>query len=621
MIPRHAEALPEGHAFAGYRIERVLRTTGFTIAYCAAEPGGRRVALREYFPAAWARRAGDGIAIVPRPEAAAAFADGLARFRAEAGALRGFHHPGLVPAFDYVEANGTGYLVSDYVAGETLAARLARTGVLPEKALPGLLAPLLAGLEALHAAGLVHGDVQPDTIILRDGDSLSMLLDIAATRHALARAAHDGADAATWGYAAPDEYPEEAGGAEGPWTDVYGVGATLYRCVTGVRPIGARERLREIAAGAPDPLMPAARAAAGRYTPRLLAAIDAALRIEAEARPRSVAALRALLGRAAGLPRWRPLIPGLRSAIASAVPQAPRHRLYAALAAAAAVAVLAIYYVTAPPPEAGGPAAAFPPPADAVLAARPGAVFRDCAECPALVVVPAGRFTMGAPAGDRDATDHERPQRAIVIARPFALGRTEVTAAEYAACVAGGGCTNRGDHAPWGGGRYPVVKVEWRDAKAYAAWLAQKTGKDYRLPSEAEWEYAARAGTARRYVWGDAPGRNRANCDGCGSAWDGRQAAPVASFRANRYGLHDMLGNVWEWTEDCWAPSLADVPADGGARPAPARCPGRVLRGGSFDLPPARMRVTGRATSDAEVGEIFIGFRVARGLDAPGPAR
>ncbi len=617
MIPRHAEALPDGHEFAGFRIDRVLRTTGFTIAYRAAEPGGRLLTLREYFPAPWARRGADGLAVVPKPGAEAAFAAGLARFRAEGDALRGFHHPGLVQAIDHVDANGTGYLVSEYVAGETLASRLVRTGTLPEAAIADLLAPLLAGLEALHAAGMIHGDVQPDTIILREGDQLSMLLDLAATRHALAREAHDDEDSATWGYAAPDEYPEEAGGSEGPWTDVYGVGATLYRCVAGTRPIGARVRLREIGAGAPDPLVPAARAGAGRYAPELLAAIDAALCLDAAARPRSIAALRALLGPAAGLQRWRPMMPGLRSSRASIAASPRRRRVFAALAALAAVGFLTLYYVTAPETDEGQTRAIFPPAADPAFAIRPGAVFRDCAECPALVVVPAGRFTMGAPAGDADAGEHERPQREVSIARPFALGRTEVTAAEYAACAADGGCPNRGEHAPWGGGQMPAVKVKWRDAKAYAAWLSMKTGKAYRLPSEAEWEYAARAGTTQRYVWGNRPGRNRANCEGCGSAWDGRQAAPAGSFAANPFGLHDMLGNVWEWTEDCWSPSLADVPIDGSARPAASSCAGRTLRGGSYDLPPARMRVTSRSSIDAEVGEIFIGFRVARSLDAP----
>jgi formylglycine-generating enzyme required for sulfatase activity len=287
----------------------------------------------------------------------------------------------------------------------------------------------------------------------------------------------------------------------------------------------------------------------------------------------------------------------------------------------AAVAVLVLYYALVPTTEDGRPGAVDPAPSDALLASRPGAVFRDCAACPALVVVPAGRFTMGAAAGDAEASEHERPQRDIAIAQPFALGRTEVTAAEYAACAADGACPNRGDHAPWGGGRMPVVKVEWRDAQAFATWLSGKTGKAYRLPSEAEWEYAARGGTTQRFVWGDQPGRNRANCEGCGSAWDGRQGAPVASFHANPMGLYDMLGNLWEWTEDCWAPSHADVPADGSARPAPARCTGRVLRGGSFDLPPSSMRVTSRTSADAEVGEIFIGFRIARSLAAPAAAR
>ena len=133
----------------------------------------------------------------------------------------------------------------------------------------------------------------------------------------------------------------------------------------------------------------------------------------------------------------------------------------------------------------------------------------------------------------------------------------------------------------WGRGNRPAIDVSWHEAQAYVAWLSEKTGKRCRLLSESEWEYAARAGAATRYSWGDGIGRNRANCSGCGSRWDDRQTAPVGSFAANGFGLHDMHGNVWEWVADCWNGSYAGAPSDGSARES-GNCSRRVLRGGAW---------------------------------------
>jgi formylglycine-generating enzyme required for sulfatase activity len=608
--PRNAEALPIGHTLEGYRIERVLRTSGFTITYLVVEPTGHKLALREYFPASSALRMRDGLRLSPKPGSSAEFAAGLERFRTNAKMARALHYPGFVPAVDYFEEGGTGYLISEFVAGETLAARLARVGTLPEREVIGLIPPLLDAIEALNEAGFAHGDVQPDTILLRAGDDLPMLLDLGATRHALALAATS-TEPPDWGYAAPDQ-GRGAAPTDGAWADTYGLAATLYRCISGTRPIDAAERVAAIGAGGPDPLLPAVSAGRGRYSRQLLEAIDAALIVSAEARRPSGSPARAMLRRLAGRQRWRPLMTGLRSVVAS-VQTRRRSYIGASALALAALAVFVLYHATTPSPESERAFAS--PVSDTVLARHAGTVFRDCPACPRMVVIPAGQFTMGAVTDDPDAVPTEKPQRSVTIARPFALAKYEVTVGEYAACVADGACPNRGDQAPWGGGRFPAVKAEWRDAKAYAAWLSATTGKAYRLPSEAEWEYAARAGSRTRYHWGNRAGRNRANCQDCGSIWDGRQAAPVGSFLANRFGLHDMLGNVWEWTEDCWSPTLADVPENGSARPGPAFCPGRALRGGSFDLPAQRARVTSRTAADAEVGEIFIGFRVARSLD------
>ena len=208
-------------------------------------------------------------------------------------------------------------------------------------------------------------------------------------------------------------------------------------------------------------------------------------------------------------------------------------------------------------------AAAWRPGGEA-SAATEGDVFRDCDVCPEMVVVPAGEFMMGSPPSEEGRGDDEGPVHRVTISEPFAVGVYEVTFEEWDACVSGGGC---GGYRPegWGRSSRPVINVSWDDAQAYVAWLSGKTGEAYRLLSESEWEYAARAGTTTRYHWGDDVGRNRANCvdDYCGDSWE--FTAPVGSFGANGFGLHDILGNVREWVEDCWNGSYAGAPSDGSA--------------------------------------------------------
>ena len=242
-----------------------------------------------------------------------------------------------------------------------------------------------------------------------------------------------------------------------------------------------------------------------------------------------------------------------------------------------------------------------------------GAVFRDCAECPEMVVVPAGEFMMGSPPSEEGRGNSEGPVHRVTIAEPFAVGKYEVTFEEWDACVSGGGCGgHRPDDEGWGRGRQPVINVSWEDAQAYVDWLSRKTGEDYRLLSEAEWEYAARAGTTTRYHWGDDIGRNRANCYGdCGDSWE--FTAPVGSFAANGFGLHDMHGNAWEWVEDCWNGSYAGAPTDGSAWES-GDCDRRVLRGGSSRYDPVFLRAANRLGYESGSRFNYYGFRVARTL-------
>ena len=195
-----------------------------------------------------------------------------------------------------------------------------------------------------------------------------------------------------------------------------------------------------------------------------------------------------------------------------------------------------------------------------------------------------------------------------------------MTFAEWEACLRAGGCTRDPSDQDWGRGRRPVVGVHWKDARAYVEWLSRVTGERYRLLTEAEWEYAARAGSTSRYSWGKKTGKGRAHCSGCKSEWDGkRRTAPTGSFPPNRFGLHDMHGNVWEWTEDCWRKTYEGAPVDGSAYLAPGlggkgKCALRVLRGGSWLNPAWSMRSANRSGFSFAINQ-NVGLRVARDFD------
>jgi len=250
-------------------------------------------------------------------------------------------------------------------------------------------------------------------------------------------------------------------------------------------------------------------------------------------------------------------------------------------------------------------------------ALTPGQSFRECAkDCPEMVVVPAGAFMMGSPKTETGRFDDEDPQHKVTFARPFAVGKFEVTFADWDACVSLGGCRqdSRGSDEGWGRGNRPIIYVNWEDAQQYVAWLAKMTGKPYRLLTEAEWEYAARAGTTTAYFWGDDVGTDNANCKGCFSKFEGRQSAPVGSFAANAFGLHDMHGNVEEWVEDCYHDSYEGAPADGSAW-TEADCSRRVVRSGSWDGQKGNARAAYREYYAAVNRSNRLGFRIWRMLE------
>ncbi len=286
---------------------------------------------------------------------------------------------------------------------------------------------------------------------------------------------------------------------------------------------------------------------------------------------------------------------------------------------------------------------------------RPGTVFQDCPDCPRMVVIPAGEFTMGSPASEAGRGVDEGPPRQVSIAL-YALGRNEVTVAEFRRFADESGYRTEAERDaraqgcsgfiyadPLAAGpasqpvtswrspglaqadSHPVLCVSWNDARAYAQWLSKKTGKRYRLPTESEWEYAARAGSVTARYWGDDPvqacrfanvaDQSRFQTWSFGQkheCTDGHYfTAPAGGYSPNRFGLYDMLGNAWEWTADCWNPSYAGAPADGSAWLA-GDCAQRVCRGGSWSTVPRFARSATRYKNTADHRDNLTGFRLAR---------
>jgi formylglycine-generating enzyme len=282
----------------------------------------------------------------------------------------------------------------------------------------------------------------------------------------------------------------------------------------------------------------------------------------------------------------------------------------------------------------------------AAPATKTGKIFRDCKNCPEMVVIYSGRFDMGSPESEDGRNDDEGPVHSVSVAA-FAIGKTEITRVQFAEFVKQSGYTtgeqcwtlesgHYGEHkGSWQepgfpqNDRHPVTCINWNDAKAYAVWLSRKTGKKYRLPTEAEWEYAARGNTKTSRYWGDNPDKacryangadNTAQAKIAGArSWsihdctDGyAYTSPAGRFRPNAFGLYDMLGNVWDWTEDNYHDNYQDAPAvssawlGGGTK--------RVLRGGSWNNSPSNVRAAIRYGNNPEIRFSTFGFRVARSL-------
>lgn len=666
----HRLALPQGTRIQDFEFHRVLGQGGFGITYLGWNMAlDIPVAIKEYLPSDLATREYD-LSVVPQSsQAASDFEWGLGRFIDEARILARFHHPNIVRVHHFFQAHSTAYIVMEYAEGETLSAFLERKGTLTEAELKAILYPLLDGLEVVHRADFLHRDIKPGNIIIRDEDNSPVLLDFGSARQAIGTRSRSVMSIITPGYAPIEQYSSR--GDQGPWTDIYALGGVCYRALTGEVPEDATERVRN------DPLIPVSERCVGQASVGFLSAIDWALQVDEGDRPQSVAAWRVELDRedlSSALPeeedQERDDAPPVHHHTKS------KGKLFVAFACVVALWACAIYYYQyeyLPDQRRQAKIAMYERKFEEVLgrndfdmadryvdsiravdenasmlsdlegrlsaarqadqrrraqeaerARRQAAVeaerqravdrtFKDCPECPLMVVVPSGSFMMGASSWDWDSDDDEGPRHRVNIDYMLAVGVYEVSFDEWDACVADGGCGGYVPHDEyWGGrGNRPVINVSWEDAQSFVSWLSERTSHGYRLLSESEWEYVAHAGTETKYSWGNNIGYNRANCDGCGSRWDNEQTAPVGSFSANAWGVYDMHGNVWEWVEDCWNNSYQGAPSDGSTWES-GNCSVRILRGGSWLNLPRSLRSAYRFRGITELRTNFNGFRVAR---------
>jgi formylglycine-generating enzyme required for sulfatase activity/serine/threonine protein kinase len=740
MPDPNANPLPIGFVLQEYRIERVLGHGGFGVTYLARDRYlNALVAIKEFLPREFSQRLPDG-KVQPRTASHREdYAWGLDRFMREARALARFKHPNIVRVARMIEANATAYMVMEYEHGLTLSEFLKRHAPrLNEAELLGVFVPLLDGLAALHRLDLIHRDIKPGNIYLRREGPL--LLDFGAARQVVG-AADDSTLTAlvTPGYAPLEQYSNQPSARQGPWSDLYAVGATMYMCMFGKAPIAATARSAALGENEADPYVTALDTGKDYYSPALLEAVDWALALRVKDRPQTALELKQRLLRSSVAPMWlavpadvedEPTIIATEDMNANplsgqGMPHTavlsptqggrPRPRWPRALAAAGALALAGIatyawiaraerddaafaaatkldtiaayaaYLETcqrcahwdaaqralglretelaaaeaaaaeqkraaelaaaaeAAIAQARSGAAAAPGarPAAADAGAKPSRkgpppgtrIARKLSQggtAPELVVIGGGSFKMGDPSGlgNRD----EEPVHTVKVAG-FALGIREVTRAEFAAFVAAtgyeteaqrsGGCRVTKQGVPvrdrWSNWRRapfsqsdtnPVICVSLNDAEAYLAWLSAQTKHRYRLPTEAEWEFAARAGSGTLYWWGDDIGSGNANCAGCGKGSKDRPL-DTGSFGANRWGLLDTAGNVAEWTCSAYTrrysgDELVCAPF-GAARD-------RVLRGGSWAANADRVRSSVRGAAPPEFASDTIGFRVAADL-------
>jgi formylglycine-generating enzyme required for sulfatase activity len=606
----HPQALPSSYHIQEYELVRELGSGGFAITYLAFDNNmDRGCAIKEYLPRGLATRESGETVVANSTEAQEEFDWGLERFLAEARTLAKFDHRNIVKVYRSFSANGTGYIVMEYAEGDTFSEYLERKGSLSEQELKNILIPILRGLGKIHAEDFLHRDIKPLNIIIRDSDESAVLIDFGSARQAIGAKDQHLTALVSGGYAPIEQYSSR--GNQGPWTDIYALGALCYRALSGEDPYAATDRIKN------DPLVPISKKCKGKASPEFLKAIDWALAVNEDDRPQNVDQwIAALEGKSQEVEPDPVLPPGEDETvlIRPAPDERNRTALYAGVATLVVVVTGGGWFFTRQPGEVDitdSNELALQQSRDRyteISEQIEAGTLTAAAYEPELVLVRQGNFRMGDTVGDGDSD--ELPVRQVTIADDFSISKYEIAYTDYAYFAESTG-RNIPDSAGYDVATLPAINISWQDATSYASWLSELSGKTYRLPSEAEWEYAARAGAETNYPWGNDLEMDKANCRTCKS--DNSRGGPQASgsFEPNPDELHDVYGNVWEWVQDCAHDGYLGAPRDGSAWETDTSC-SRVLRGGAWDSDEFQLRSSYRNWRPAGDRTPTIGFRLIR---------
>ncbi|NKB35704.1 MAG: SUMF1/EgtB/PvdO family nonheme iron enzyme [Gammaproteobacteria bacterium] len=695
------DTLEEGSLFLWYRIKHVLGKGGFGITYLATDINlDREVAIKEYLPSDMATRE-DSDRVVAEPNYINEYEDGLKRFIREARTIAKFDHPNVVKVLNVFEENGTAYMVMAYERGKDLKEFLKTNKTLGEDQLLEIIVPILEGLELVHEAGFIHRDIKPGNIMIRE-DGNPVLIDFGSA-HDTKKTTKQVTTLVSPGFTPHEQYTGQAE-AQGPWTDIYSLGATLYKCICGRNPVDAITRGSALIKQEKDPLVSAADIGAGRYSDSLLEAIDHALEFNENKRPKNISEWTSeLLGTtpsqriSSDIKQQANARRKITHSIGDTQEMATTHdpitipentnRTTSGLAIAAIIvltAVLGFVFLNIDISEEADISEnvttvadnsntetkdqinntdessrdSFQSSVQAIAKVhKPGAVFSDRLKIgisgPSMIVLPTGEFNIGSQINEDGRSSNEGPQKKVKVSQPVAISKTEVTVGQFRMFVEATGYVTEAERNPergcrifddgwrWESGRnwkehryeqsdkHPVVCVSWDDALAYIDWLSLQTGQLYSLPSEVEWEYAARSGSQKARFWEEEHtnacrfanvsdltraqmsnlSRSPENIFVCEDGY--AYSAPVASFDENAFGFNDMLGNVWEWTADCWNDNYDNLPQNGQPR-LNGNCDNRVYRGGSWGNFPDLIRAAKRGTDPKDFRYYNVGFRVSR---------
>ncbi|WP_017718687.1 bifunctional serine/threonine-protein kinase/formylglycine-generating enzyme family protein [Kamptonema formosum] len=613
------DVLPNSTQLRGgtYEIEYALGRGGFGITYRAHHTLLEQIiALKEFYPKDWAiRNPSTGSLSVP-PTQEETYQRGKERFLREGRILAKLSHPNVVGVRDLFEERGTAYLVMELIAGKTLRQEL---DAQPDKKLPArrvaeIMEQLVAALQAVHDAGVYHLDIKPENILLTP-DSRAVVIDFGAAKQAATGQNSSGSTRSfSEAYAAPEIIARQPVGAE---SDIFELGMVLHEMLTGTRPEPALSRL----------LMGDSYHPAGLAEPwqNLVAA---ALVLQKEKRPSSVRQW------------WESLTPSPPNPLPQeereiSIPPTP-FLAEAGKGGEGKTSVAPSAPTPLPPEEKGGkgksPLQIFEFEVVTVNA-RGREINRSCRQAEffpedlgggiilEMVSIPGGSFLMGSPNSERERYDIESPQHRVSV-QPFYMGKYPVTQAQWNAVASFPKVSRDLDPDPsqFKGENRPVECVSWQDAAEFCARLSRKTGRNYRLPSEAEWEYACRAGTATPFHFGETITADLANYESnytYASAPKGKyreETAPVGSFPPNAFGLYNTHGNVWEWCADPWHDNYAGAPPDGSVWEIGGNKDRRVQRGGSWYSSPRDCRAASRNKFVQHFGRDNVGFRAVVSL-------